>query len=108
MSKYKNKKSKKTSPVKKEPKKGLHPKNPLRFKYDFDVLVKVTPELKEFVGLNQHKVKTIDFSNPDAVLALNRALLKHHYEIEYWTIPEGYLCPPVPGRADYLHHIADL
>ena len=112
MSKHKNISSKKTgkkkSPVKQEPKKGLHPKNPLRFKYDFNVLVKVDPGLKEFVGLNQHNVKTIDFSDPTAVLALNRALLKHHYEIEYWTIPEGYLCPPVPGRADYLHHIADL
>ena len=45
LSKHKNISSKKTgkkkSPVKQEPKKGLHPKNPLRFKYDFNVLVKV-------------------------------------------------------------------
>jgi 23S rRNA (adenine1618-N6)-methyltransferase len=42
------------------------------------------------------------------VLALNRALLKHHYGVAHWTIPAGYLCPPVPGRADYVHRLADL
>jgi 23S rRNA (adenine1618-N6)-methyltransferase len=25
-----------------------------------------------------------------------------------WDIPDGYLCPPIPGRADYIHHLADL
>ena len=24
------------------------------------------------------------------------------------NIPPNYLCPPIPGRADYIHHIADL
>jgi 23S rRNA (adenine1618-N6)-methyltransferase len=35
-------------------------------------------------------------------------LLKYHYRVEYWDIPEGYLCPPIPGRADYIHYAADL
>ena len=39
---------------------------------------------------------------------LNSALLKHHYGIEYWNIPDQYLCPPIPGRVDYLHYLADL
>lgn len=39
---------------------------------------------------------------------LNAALLKYFYGIEYWQIPKGYLCPPVPGRADYIHYVADL
>jgi 23S rRNA (adenine1618-N6)-methyltransferase len=39
---------------------------------------------------------------------LNKALLKHYYGIENWDIPKDYLCPPVPGRADYIHHVADL
>ena len=39
---------------------------------------------------------------------MNRALLAHHYEIRDWSIPKGYLCPPVPGRADYIHYLADL
>jgi 23S rRNA (adenine1618-N6)-methyltransferase len=42
------------------------------------------------------------------VKALNRALLRHHYGVEGWDIPPGYLCPPIPGRADYLHLAADL
>jgi 23S rRNA (adenine1618-N6)-methyltransferase len=52
--------------------------------------------------------KTIDFANPDGVKALNAALLCHYYQVRFWDIPAGYLCPPVPGRADYVHHIADL
>ena len=39
---------------------------------------------------------------------LNRALLAADYGIAHWDIPEGYLCPPVPGRVDYLHGLADL
>jgi len=35
-------------------------------------------------------------------------LLKCYYNIDYWDIPQLYLCPPVPGRADYIHYIADL
>ena len=39
---------------------------------------------------------------------LNRAILKHFYQISLWDIPKNYLCPPIPGRADYIHYIADL
>ena len=39
---------------------------------------------------------------------LNKALLAHFYGVTHWDIPEGFLCPPVPGRADYLHYLADL
>jgi 23S rRNA (adenine1618-N6)-methyltransferase len=42
------------------------------------------------------------------VLELNRSLLKFYYQVTDWFIPDGYLCPPVPGRADYVHHLADL
>ena len=30
------------------------------------------------------------------------------YDIQNWDIPKNYLCPPLPGRADYIHYIADL
>ncbi|WP_237578206.1 RlmF-related methyltransferase, partial [Klebsiella pneumoniae] len=40
--------------------------------------------------------------------ALNKALLAHFYAVKHWDIPDGFLCPPVPGRADYIHHLADL
>jgi 23S rRNA (adenine1618-N6)-methyltransferase len=60
------------------------------------------------VKLNIHNDESIDFANPEAVKLLNKALLKHYYGIQNWDIPVDYLCPPIPGRADYIHHIADL
>ncbi len=62
----------------------------------------------KFVFVNKHGTKTVDFANSEAVLQLNKALLKHHYQHKDWNIPEHYLCPPVPGRADYIHYISDL
>ena len=58
--------------------------------------------------LNPYGKQTINFFNPQAVKALNKALLVTHYGIRYWDIPKNYLCPPIPGRADYIHYIADL
>jgi len=85
-----------------------HPRNPHRFGYDFERLISACPDLKKFVAVNAHQIETIDFSDPNAVKALNKALLISQYGIENWDIPENYLCPPIPGRADYIHHIADL
>ena len=34
--------------------------------------------------------------------------MKHFYGITFWDIPKGYLCPPIPGRADYIHYLAEL
>ena len=87
---------------------NLHPRNLDRFGYDFEQLIKNCPELKAFVSVNEHHIKTIDFSNPEAVKSLNKALLVTHYNIQDWDIPKNYLCPPIPGRADYIHYIADL
>lgn len=89
-------------------KSSLHLRNKHRSRYDFDVLVIKTPELKPFIYTNEHGIETIDFSNPLAVKTLNKALLKTYYGILDWDLPEDYLCPPIPGRADYIHHIADL
>jgi 23S rRNA (adenine1618-N6)-methyltransferase len=89
-------------------KNNLHPRNAHRTGYDFAALVAVSPELESFVFTNDYKTQTIDFSNPDAVKALNKALLIAFYGIQNWDIPQNYLCPPIPGRADYIHYIADL
>lgn len=86
----------------------LHARNRHRVRYDFPALIKSEPALKPFVRLNEFKDASLDFFNPEAVKTLNRALLKHFYGIQYWDIPAGYLCPPIPGRADYIHHIADV
>lgn len=87
---------------------NLHPRNQHRFRYDFNLLIENSPELKAFVSINEHNIETVDFSNPKAVKALNNALLKTYYDIQNWDIPANYLCPPIPGRADYIHYIADL
>ncbi len=88
--------------------KTLHPRNFHNNRYDFKELIKTKPELKGFVKPNKYGDLSIDFANPEAVISLNKALLAHFYKIENYTIPNGYLCPPIPGRADYIHHIADL
>ena len=89
-------------------KKNLHPRNQHRLGYDFDSLIQILPELKNFVGINEHQIQTLDFSNPDAVKALNKALLLAYYDIQFWEIPSTFLCPPIPGRVDYIHYLADL
>ena len=87
---------------------NLHARNPHRFGYDFTQLIVSCPELKAFVFTNEYGTETIDFSIPEAVKALNNSLLISEYEIQNWDIPKDYLCAPIPGRADYIHYIADL
>jgi 23S rRNA (adenine1618-N6)-methyltransferase len=86
----------------------LHVRNRHRAHYDFPRLTACCPELTPFVRSSPAGIDTIDFSNPAAVIALNQALLREHYDVLHWQIPPGYLCPPIPGRADYIHHLADL
>lgn len=87
---------------------SLHPRNKHKGRYDFEALLKAYPKLKPFVILNKAGVESIDFSDAKAVKALNKALLFSYYNLEVWDIPRNYLCPPIPGRADYIHHVADL
>ncbi|MFS4491861.1 23S rRNA (adenine(1618)-N(6))-methyltransferase RlmF [Maribacter sp. 2308TA10-17] len=86
----------------------MHPSNIHNAPYDFESLIEKYSELSSYVFENANTTKTIDFANPKAVLALNKAILKHSYGLVDWNIPEGYLCPPIPGRADYIHHIATI
>lgn len=86
----------------------FHPRNRHNAPYDFDELVKSVPDLIRYIAYNPKGDQTIDFSDPVAVKLLNRALLHSHYGIQNWDIPLGYLCPPIPGRADYIHYISDL
>ncbi|MGL6608182.1 23S rRNA (adenine(1618)-N(6))-methyltransferase RlmF [Aeromonas hydrophila] len=89
-------------------KSGLHPRNRHQAPYDFNALCQRTPELQPFVFVNEHGTQPLDFADPAAVKALNKALLALHYGIAHWDLPAGYLCPPIPGRVDYLHRVADL
>jgi len=91
-----------------EEKTKLHPRNKHRSRYDFKQLMLTSPLLSTYVHLNAYNDISIDFANPQAVKSLNRALLKLFYNIADWDIPPQYLCPPIPGRADYIHYLADL
>ncbi|MFC3562295.1 23S rRNA (adenine(1618)-N(6))-methyltransferase RlmF [Pedobacter jamesrossensis] len=86
----------------------LHGRNKHRSRYNFKQLITSSKELKRFVFKNEHDDDSIDFADQSAVKALNKALLKHFYNIPQWDIPKDYLCPPIPGRADYIHYVADL
>ena len=86
----------------------LHPRNKHQGRYNFKELIKSCKELAPFVKDNKYGDESIDFSDPKAVRSLNAALLKHFYKLTYWEVPEKYLCPPIPGRSDYIHHIAQL
>lgn len=89
-------------------KEGLHSRNRHKGNYDFMALCKVLPELKPHLIKNPKGDWSISFSDPTAVKLLNKALLALHYGVTFWDIPQGYLCPPIPGRADYIHRVADL
>lgn len=89
-------------------KENLHPLNQHRNGYDYTALIDASPTLGAFVKMNPYGNYSVDFADPGAVKALNQALLKYHYGISWWDIPEGFLCPPIPGRADYIHTAADL
>lgn len=87
--------------------KSLHKHNKHKQGYNFELLVKHVPEFEAFI-IEKFDKLTIDFSNAKAVKALNKALLKTHYNINYWEFPDDNLCPPIPGRVDYIHYLNDL
>ncbi len=87
---------------------SLHPRNPHKGRYRLSALCTCCPELKRYIRPNPKGDNTIDFSDDKAVLCLNKALLSFYYHVTHWQIPPGYLCPPIPGRADYIHYLADL
>ena len=97
-----------SSEKKPQEKTRLHPRNRNRERYDLQALIKATPELKNYVKPNKYGDDSVDFSSPIAVKLLNRALLNHYYGIKNWDFPDENLCPPIPGRADYIHYAADL
>ena len=92
----------------KQIKKKLHERNKHQGLYDFDKLKLVVPELAPFIIKNPSGVDTIDFALPEAVVLLNKAILMKEYKMTFWEMPKTNLCPPIPGRADYIHYIADL
>ena len=86
----------------------MHPRNRFRGGYDFAKLAQSNPALRPHVTPNAHGDLSIDYADPGAVKSLNQALLREAYGLRHFDVPSGYLCPPIPGRSDYVHHLADL
>ena len=99
---------KKSSDKSSSEKTRLHPRNKNRDRYDLSALTELNSELKQHIRPNKYGGKSINFSNPVAVRELNKSLLNYYYGIKNWEFPDDNLCPPIPGRADYIHHVADL
>lgn len=86
----------------------FHRRNKFNGNYDFTALIACESKLSKFIVKNKSGCDSLDFSDPTAVKLLNSALLKSKYGLQFWDVPQGYLVPGVPGRLDYIHHIADL
>jgi len=88
--------------------KKMHPRNIHNQDYNLEKLTAAVPELSKYIITSKTGTPTVAFANPDAVRLLNKALLLVDYKLEFWTLAKTNLCPPVPGRADYIHYIADV
>jgi 23S rRNA (adenine1618-N6)-methyltransferase len=97
-----------SSPKNTQVKSKLHVRNKNRERYDLDALRKAEPLLEAYLKINKYGDESVDFTNPAAVKMLNKAILNYYYGIKNWDFPDENLCPPIPGRADYIHQIADL
>ncbi len=86
----------------------MHTNNPFQEDYNFDILTPINPKLESYVFVNKYGNKTLNFADKKAVKELNKALLQQHYQLQFWDIPKNNLCPPIPGRLDYLLHANDL
>jgi len=86
----------------------MHPRNRYAHPHDFKALALVVPELTRHFIFTPAGHTSLNFTDPAAVRLLNKALLLKDYGLKFWDIPEGSLCPGVPGRLDYVHVLADL
>jgi 23S rRNA (adenine1618-N6)-methyltransferase len=86
----------------------MHNRNFFKNDYPFPELIKLNPDLSPFVIHAKSKKQSIDFSNAQAVYELNKALLLLRSNWTSWKMPSEHLIPPIPGREDYIHHVADL
>lgn len=86
----------------------MHDNNLHKHGYDLELLSESFPALKSHFITKEDGLISIDFSNAASVVALNSALLKTHYGVSDWILPDDYLSPPIPSRVDYILHLADL
>ena len=86
----------------------MHPRNRYRDGHDFGALAGYEPDLRAHLIRTPDGRTSLNFSDPAAVRLLNRTLLRKDYGLRHWDLPAGHLLPPIPGRLDYVHVLADL
>lgn len=86
----------------------IHSRNKNKERYDLEALVKINTKLATYIKPNIKGEDTIDFTNPVAIKTLNKSLLHYYYGIEHWNFPDTFICPSIPNKADYIHHMADV
>lgn len=68
---------------------ALHPRNRYQGQYDIGQLCSINPQLQKWVTTTPAGTTSVNFSEPDAVRALNQALLKQYYNLN-WQLAEGF------------------
>ncbi|PWN26197.1 hypothetical protein BDZ90DRAFT_267268 [Jaminaea rosea] len=82
----------------------MHPRNPYgQDGIDFKALANAHPAFAQHLQDGR-----INFQDPEALRALNQAVLKQDWGIHVHQQPEDRLCPPVPNRLDYLLWVQDV
>ncbi|ORZ32443.1 hypothetical protein BCR44DRAFT_1440220, partial [Catenaria anguillulae PL171] len=86
-----------------------HPCNPyIRKPPNFSKLAAQYSDLKPFLApVNNGQQHTLDFSRPEATVALTKAILKCDWDLDI-DIPSDTLCPTVTNRLNYLLELRDL
>ena len=86
----------------------MHPRNPYQATPpDFAALARFDPEFAKHVRPGVRGASQIDWSSPEALVALTRTLLWQDFGLR-WQLPEGRLCPTVPSRLNYLLWLQDV
>ncbi|CEP02217.1 U6 small nuclear RNA (adenine-(43)-N(6))-methyltransferase [Plasmodiophora brassicae] len=85
-----------------------HPRSPYYSSPpDFERLAELYEEFRPFVRPTGSGYVTIDWNDPQALLAVTRVLLRHDFGLQF-SLPEHHLCPPVPQRLNYICWIEEL
>ncbi|KAJ1931896.1 hypothetical protein FBU59_006555, partial [Linderina macrospora] len=92
----------------KQPRTEKQPRFVLPPHVDYQLLSVMYPDLTQFLKPNSNtgRLNVLDFGNPDAVRALNKAILKVYFKLDI-ELPANSLCPSVPNRYGYVKWIAD-
>jgi len=86
----------------------MHPRNPYSAPINIAELARQFPDVCHHVISRLPNGRVVyDWHAPGATYAVTRALLKRDFALD-WQQPLHHLCPPVPGRLNYLLWLEDL